>query len=133
MLLYDFLPVEAPFTVAAAWITSLEAGLLAAAANESFGLSAADGSLEHGAARARGDALLVGVQWAGRPAGGWFSRFEGDLAVAPLASRSHLSISASYDPWDSRLLPTSPEWNRHRREAEASTRSFLSALARSLT
>jgi hypothetical protein len=127
MLVYDFVPVESPFQEAAAWLLGAGAEALADAAAATF--SAPDGGrLDLGDLRERDDAVVVPFAWSGRVAPGVGVRVEGDLQLAPLGDgRSHLSLSASYDPPVGTVAAA--DMLRVQRGAEARVREYLGRVA----
>jgi hypothetical protein len=132
MLVYDFMPVGTPFEGAARWIRAVSAETLSAAAAVAFECPEPNGRVEHGKVRSRHDALVLDFHWAASPsAPAPFDRFEGELQFAPLTDgRSHLSLSASYEPFRGANMPG--ERSRLQREAEARVREFLVIIAASV-
>jgi hypothetical protein len=132
MLVYDFVPVQAPFEQAEQWARAGQSVALAAAGALAFDCPEADGRLENGIVRSRHDALVLDVRWTGNAALASFDYFEGEIQFAPLSGpRSHLSLSASYEPAGGGAI-TSPERVRSHRETEVRVREFLAIVAMQL-
>ncbi|MEX1008597.1 MAG: hypothetical protein WD271_12230 [Acidimicrobiia bacterium] len=129
MLIYDFMPVGTPFEGAARWMLAAPTETLAAAAAVAFECPEPHGRLEHGTVRSRRDALVLDFYWAARPTVPVpFDHVEGELQFAPLsAGRSHLSLSASYEPFGRPSM--SVERSQLQREAEVRVRQFLAIIA----
>ncbi|HXY93545.1 MAG TPA: hypothetical protein VEP49_13780 [Acidimicrobiia bacterium] len=129
MLVYDFVAVGAPFEHASERMHAARPGALAEAAAVAFDCPTVDGRLEHGPMRVRQDAIVVDVRLAGDPHRTGFEYFEGEFQLSPLrASRSHLSLSASYEPAGNASF-TSLERTRAHRDTELRVRDLLAIVA----
>lgn len=129
MLVYDFMPAGVPFERGAQWMQTEAPAALASAAEVAFDYSASVGHLELGSIRDRWDALVLDVQL---PMTASFAYFHGELQLAPLREgRSHLSLSAGYEP-PSRSELTAVERRTAQRETEVKVREFLALVAMQL-
>jgi hypothetical protein len=129
MLVYDFVPVGAPFELAARRMRTDASDAFAAAAASVFDCPEAVRSLTPSGIRNRWDTLVLDVRWAGNPLAPRFEYLEGELQLAPLRdNHSHLSLSASYEPTGSAEF-TPVERLRAHRETEVGVRDVLVAVA----
>jgi hypothetical protein len=125
VLVYDFMPAGIPFERGAEWMQTEAPVALAAAARVAFDYSEGGGSVELGSVRDRWDSLVLDVQLSGSPATAPFVYFQGELQLAPLREgRSHLSLSAGYEPRRASTL-TVEERRSAQREIEVRVREFL--------
>jgi hypothetical protein len=77
----------------------------------------------------RRDCLVIPMQWCALRAATLFSRFEGDLEVAPLGERTtQITLMGSYEPQLAIVGASVDRLVRHR-IVEASVRSFLTRIA----
>ena len=129
VLVYDFVPVSVPFEHTAQWVHDGPGSPLAAAGAAAFQCPEEIGHVAHRPVRARLDSLVVDLHWVGDLAPARFEHFDGELQLAPLSGeRSHISLSATYEPVGGAVL-TSAERIQTHRETEARVRHFLTAVA----
>jgi hypothetical protein len=132
VLVYDFMPAGVRFEEGARWMETEAASVLAAAAEVAFGYSERAGCLELGSIRDRWESLVFDVELSGNPRAAPFAYFRGEFQLAPLREgRSHLSLSAGYEPRSGSEL-TAVERRAAQRETEASVREFLALVAMQL-
>jgi hypothetical protein len=131
VLVYDFVPVRAPFERATATLRALSPAALASAGVTAFG-GTNDGRLERGPLRDRWDAVVFDVKLAGDPEAAGFEYFEGEVQFAPLVGAgSHLSLSASYERAIGRERSPQERVRSHR-ETELRVRALLVLVATQL-
>ena len=133
MLVYDFIVMDTPFSLAWPDFASLRRDVVAEALGAGLPIASAD-ALRRTAERLRDDTVVVGFSWL-RPAegDGAIVRLEGELQCAPLEDgRTHLSVSGSYETsaW---LTSAAPEHAREHREVEVQVRAFLQGLRAALS
>ena len=129
VLVYDFVAVGLPYEDATTRLPFGASAVFAAAVAIAFQSPDAAGGLEAATVRRLRDAAVLHLRWVENPFGDYFGYFEGELQLAPLlSSRSHLSVSASYELVDSSEL-TSAERLRAHREIEIRMRDVLGTVA----
>jgi hypothetical protein len=132
VLVYDFMPAGFPFELGVQWMETEAAAVLSAAADSAFQHPPSAGSLVLGSVRDRWDSLVLDVELSGNPISGPFSYFRGELQLAPLREgRSHLSLSAGYEPRNPSTL-TTLDRRIAQRETEVRVREFLALVATQL-
>jgi hypothetical protein len=132
MFVYDFVTLDRPYEqVATAVADDRGANVLTRAV-----LAAANGSageqlrLEVGGPRAIDSGVVIPIRWTPGAGQAPFQHLEGSLHIEPFeAGGSHVSLSASYDePMTG--LGRRQDARRRQRQAEATVRTFLRAVAR---
>ena len=129
MLVYDFVPVPVPFEHTVQWLHDAPGGSLAAAGAAAFQCPEGVGHVAHRPVRARHDSLVVDLHWVGDLSPTHLEHFDGELQLAPLSGeRSHISLSATYEPTGGAVLSPAQRIQTHR-ETEVRVRHFLTAVA----
>jgi len=132
VLVYDFMSAGIPFDRGAQWMHTEARAALAAAATAAFGCAEEHEGLAVGLVRDRSDALVLDVWLRGDVTTPTFNFLRGEVQLAPLRDgRSHLSLSASYEPLCA-SEHSALDRRSVQRETEVRVREFLARVAMQL-